>query len=375
VHYHLVTLTREDRDLLVRNLSRRLSAAEESGRPAALLDAVVPGLTRELAGILAQQAGDAAAPDVVEAISVLAAVHLGRYRLLPQGQDEDDLWACLNWSAVLLPVAPHLVPEPVRAYLAGPADATAAGANDHGAALYAGYQRTGNTWFLETAIARFREAVEATPDGHPDRPRRLSNLGTALRARFERTGQLADLDQAVAAFRDGAAVLTASPGRRVAAARGWGQCALLAGSPQSAVEGYAAAIELLPLAAWHGLDQRTREHHLREWAELASDAAGAAIIAGHPVRAVELLEAGRSVLWTQALHLLATLWNISDAAAPAMAGTTYAHLLHPDPDHPGPADRPEAARAPFALHRAVTRLHQDRPEEPLIWAPYIHLGP
>ena len=74
-------------------------------------------------------------------------------------------------------------------------------------------------------------------------------------------------------------------------------------------------------------------------------------------------------------HVLATLWNISDAAAPAMVGTTYAHLLHPDPGHPGPAARPQAARAPFALHRAVTRLRQDRPGEPLIWAPYIHLGP
>jgi hypothetical protein len=74
-------------------------------------------------------------------------------------------------------------------------------------------------------------------------------------------------------------------------------------------------------------------------------------------------------------HVLATLWNISDSAAPAMAGTTCAHLLHPDPDHPGPADRPEAARAPFALHHAVTRLRQDRPGEPLIWVPYIHLGP
>ena len=244
-----------------------------------------------------------------------------------------------------------------------------------GAALQGRFGRGGSQADLDQAITCYRQAVSATPADHPDRPGYLLNLGNALRARFGHTGQPADLDQAVAAFRDGAAVLTASPGRRVAAARGWGQCAMLAGNPQSAVEGYAAAIELLPLAAWHGLDQRTREHHLREWAELASDAAGAAIIAGHPVRAVELLEAGRSVLWTQALHLLATLWNISDAAAPAMAGTTYAHLLHPDPDHPGPADRPEAARAPFALHRAVTRLHQDRPEEPLIWAPYIHLGP
>ena len=73
--------------------------------------------------------------------------------------------------------------------------------------------------------------------------------------------------------------------------------------------------------------------------------------------------------------MLASLWSISDAAAPHMAGIVYAHLLHPDPDHPGPADRPQAARAPHALHHAVTRLRQAYPGEPLLWAPYIHLGP
>ena len=101
-------------------------------------------------------------------------------------------------------------------------------------------------------------------------------------------------------------MLTATPSMRVAAARGWGLCALLAGYPGSAVEGYTAAIELMPLVAWHGLDQATREHHLREWAGLASDAAAAAVAAGDPARAVELLEAGRSMLWTQALHCART---------------------------------------------------------------------
>ena len=74
-------------------------------------------------------------------------------------------------------------------------------------------------------------------------------------------------------------------------------------------------------------------------------------------------------------HVLATLWSISDAAAPAMADITYAHLLDPDPDHTNLADQPKAARAPYALHLAVTRLRQSYPGEPLLWAPYIHLGP
>ena len=115
-------------------------------------------------------------------------------------------------------------------------------------------------------------------------------------------------------FREGAGVLTGSPGQRVTAAQFWGRCALLAEIPEGAVEGYTAAIELLPLVAWHGLDQATREHHLREWAGLSSDAAAAAITAGDPARAVELLEAGRSMLWTQALHLRQDLSALQERA-------------------------------------------------------------
>jgi len=73
--------------------------------------------------------------------------------------------------------------------------------------------------------------------------------------------------------------------------------------------------------------------------------------------------------------VLATLWSIADVAAPGLARDTYAHLLHPDPEHPHPADQPRAARAPYALHHAVARLRQRYPGEPLLWAPYIHLGP
>jgi hypothetical protein len=80
----------------------------------------------------------------------------------------------------------------------------------------------------------------------------LSNLGAALQTRFMRTGQRADLDQALQAFRAGAEILTASSEERVPAAQRWGRCALLTGDPGSAAEGYAIAVELLPVMAWHG---------------------------------------------------------------------------------------------------------------------------
>jgi len=66
-------------------------------------------------------------------------------------------------------------------------------------------------------------------------------------------------------------------------------------------------------------------------------------------------------------HVLATLWNIADQSAPAMADIIYAHLTRPG--------GPQAARAPYALHYAVTQLRQLSPSQPLLWAPYIHIGP
>jgi CHAT domain-containing protein len=69
-------------------------------------------------------------------------------------------------------------------------------------------------------------------------------------------------------------------------------------------------------------------------------------------------------------HVVATLWSISDWKAPAMARAFYGQLTHSSA-----TGRPDAERAPYALHHAITRLHGTAPENPLLWSAYIHLGP
>jgi len=96
------------------------------------------------------------------------------------------------------------------------------------------------------------------------------------------------------------------------AARAWGQWAFGAGDAVSAAEGYAAGVALLPQVAWHGLDRVTREEQLASWAGMAADAAACAITAGQLGRAVEVLEQGRSVLWTEALHLRSDLTRLRE---------------------------------------------------------------
>jgi tetratricopeptide (TPR) repeat protein len=203
-------------------------------------------------------------------------------------------------------------------------DAVAATPTDHadrymflsnlGIALRTRFDRGGQRADLDQAIAHLREVVAALPADHPDRSTYLNNLGGLLEIRFGDSGQKPDLELAIAAFREGAGVLTASPRSRLTSARAWGQCAMQAGDAAAALEGYTAAVELLPLVAWHGLDQSSRGLHLRYWLGLAADAASAAVAAGQPVRAVELLEAGRSVLWTQALNLRQDLSALRERA-------------------------------------------------------------
>ena len=129
----------ENWDRLVGDLSERLQAAINSGDPTGLVDATALSQVQDLAEILTQDSRDAAAPDLIEALNVLVAVHWIRHQVLPEGQDQEDLQACQKWSATLLPLAPHLVPEPMRAYLVGsdmPVSNSVAEAHQRGAALF-----------------------------------------------------------------------------------------------------------------------------------------------------------------------------------------------------------------------------------------------
>ncbi|KJZ70857.1 hypothetical protein HIM_09771 [Hirsutella minnesotensis 3608] len=59
------------------------------------------------------------------------------------------------------------------------------------------FERTGSMDDLDRAVDFSSMALEATPQDHPDRAGRLSNLGVWLGRRFERTGSMDDLNHAV----------------------------------------------------------------------------------------------------------------------------------------------------------------------------------
>jgi tetratricopeptide (TPR) repeat protein len=70
--------------------------------------------------------------------------------------------------------------------------------NNLGTALHSRYELTGSMEDLERAIVAKEQAVESTPESHPDHAAWLNNLGIALQSRSEQTGSMEDLERAIA---------------------------------------------------------------------------------------------------------------------------------------------------------------------------------
>jgi hypothetical protein len=141
-------------------------------------------------------------------------------------------------------------------------------------------------------------------------------------------------------WQEAAALPIAPAATRIDAARAWGALAASLSQWSIAVQGYAAAVHLLPLLAWRGVSRPSRERLLQDWAGLAADAAGCAIAAGQPDRAVELLEQGRGVLWSQILETRTDLTQLRQVA-PELA--TRLDEVRRELDRPASPTTPVAA--------------------------------
>ena len=193
------------------------------------------------------------------------------------------------------------------------------------------YASLGNTWrakwdtsseekALTNAIIWSERAVDALPGDHPLRAENLTSLGALLMRQFERNGDEEAGHKAVKASKSAVAITTAPVVTRALAARNWGQVAAGLDDAHEAMEGFAAAVNLLDNVAWRGLGRGDQERQLGRFVALASDAAAWAITAGLPHRAVELLEQGRGVLIAQSLDKRARYHDLA-VAAPELAAS------------------------------------------------------
>ncbi|MGW0434512.1 CHAT domain-containing protein [Micromonospora sp. NPDC003197] len=152
---------------------------------------------------------------------------------------------------------------------------------------------------LLEAVDEFRHVLTAMPPGSPVHLTARTGLAQVL-------GDLGHAEEAVAVL-DGVAEMGAdrSFDRMDALVMLAGLRAELAADGRAgwndAARAYGDAVAQLHLTVWRGLGAADRDALLQRWANVACDAAAAAISAGFPRRAVELLDHGRSLWWGQVL--------------------------------------------------------------------------
>lgn len=174
-------------------------------------------------------------------------------------------------------------------------------ANNLGVALFDAYRHSEKPSVLDDSIEYLRAAAEALPDDGPARARALANLISVLDAHPGSSPSGRELPDPQELRRELSMITSAPAHERLAAAASWGYSAARESGPAAGLTGLTTAVELLPQAAWWGYGRAERAELLAGHTGLATDAAACAMAAGRPARALELLEGGRAVLWTQLL--------------------------------------------------------------------------
>lgn len=171
---------------------------------------------------------------------------------------------------------------------------------------------------LDLAVDVGAQAAGGRPTDHPEQAAVLLDLGLGLLARAVQAGDAHGMAEAEAAFRSAARIRTAPMPRRLEAAAAWGSAAAERKDWASAADGFATAIELLPLALHRRLPWTFRQDLLRTMKELGSDAAACCLQLGQVTRAIELWEQGRGVLFGETLDVRTDLARLA-AAHPRLA--------------------------------------------------------
>jgi len=159
-------------------------------------------------------------------------------------------------------------------------------------------------------VALATESVAKTPHISPELGHRLNHLGLAHAARLGLHHAATDLDDAIQAFRASAEHEPAPLWVRWNSYNRWVETAAAGGAWESAAEGCAGLVSLIPLASGELLRRRDREIQLTKLGDAIRDGAAAALTAGRVDQALELLESGRGVLLGHAMSRTAAIGEL-----------------------------------------------------------------
>ncbi|MFG2075401.1 CHAT domain-containing protein [Nonomuraea maritima] len=205
-------------------------------------------------------------------------------------------------------------------------------------ALLTRFQHSSATADLDEAIEMGRQAVQSTPEGSAHRAGLQATLGSALMRRAILAGPsegIGDAREAITLCEAAALDEAGTPMSRIEAARHWGRCAAYLGDWPQALTGLEHAIALLPLLAPRDLGRDDQEHRLAQLSGIAGDAAACAVQMDRPERALELIEAGRGVLFAQALDTKTDLADLD----PSLSRRLERLRRDLDADDPRPAEQ------------------------------------
>jgi len=181
--------------------------------------------------------------------------------------------------------------------------------NKHGSR----YERTGGMADLQAAIQAAQQAVDSTPQDHPNRAMYLSNLGNKLGRRYERTGDMADIEKSGDSFLRAWKCENSIPFLRIqAVARAVDVLGSL-GSLESAAKTAQDAIDLLPTVSNRSLQRSDQQYAVSHFSGLAASACSILLRLNQSAQALEILEKGRSTILNQLIGDRSDISTLSEA--------------------------------------------------------------
>ncbi|KAG9096541.1 hypothetical protein FS749_008268 [Ceratobasidium sp. UAMH 11750] len=249
-------------------------------------------------------------PDKPGQLSGLGIVYISRFHTLARKADLDEAITCFYQATVQTP-------------------------DDHpgnseylynlGNAYHVLYESSHRLDDLSMAASFHNQAVVITPDDHPTKATLLRQLGAIYFWLSQKSKSHKDSTRALELFKQAALMKSGPSAVRFRASNTWARVAsLLKHSP---LEGYMCAIELLPQIVWLGKSMQSRYKSLiTEVRSTIIDATTAAIVRQKYGLAIEWLEQGRCVVWSQLLELR-TPFDELHKAHPEIARELH-HISH-----------------------------------------------
>jgi len=226
--------------------------------------------------------------------------------------------------------------------------------------LSARYKQLGAIRDLDRAIVLGREALELRSQGHSLRANSLNNLARYLHDRFTHSKQMKDKDEVFSLYTQLACVPQIVSSADLCAARAWIRVAQHFQHP-TILLAYETSLRLL---TEHLTTLPSLPQHLsilkNLTSSLAVDAFSACLHERAPTRALELLEQGRGVFWTQLTRLHSPLDDllVSSPVGKMLADdfTRVALLIRSALNSPAPDQHERLCHLNLDMHRIVTNV-------------------